>query len=696
MAERAGAIDLAREPDRLCGGLTLKPRAGLMVCGARSVRIEPRLMQVLIALADAAPEVATRGELAARAWGDVVVGDDALNRCITRLRKALAEIAAPAAIETVPKLGYRLAVRADAPAVTAPPAQRPSTALILAGLAGCAVVAAAAFLGPRAAGDAAGPALGRIERLASPGVRTFDPSFAPDGARIAFSRIDAGLSEDAGLYLRDLASGAERRIDADGGAVNPAWSFDGRAIAYVRARAGAPCRIMSADVETGARREIGACRTAEVANLAWSPDGGALYFDDAPAPGAARQIMRLRLSDGEVRAVTPSPLGGGDMFAAPSPDGRTLAFLREEAWLSGHVMSLDLASGALRRLTDEASDIYGLAWDRGGKALFVSGAWEGASGLWRLDVESGARTRLTGAPGASLGGLTRGGDRLAFEVRDLRRSLVALSKEGGRTIETPLFDGMNDDADPDISPTHGGVAFVSRRSGRPALWVAMPAEQPRQIGADDADFVGGPQWSPDGRDIIVAEARDGRQDLVVYRPSDLARRQATHDAALDLAPQWIEEGRAILFASERQGGWGLWRISAEGGGAERVMAGARAGAQGADGALLYQSTDDGGFYLVRNRRTVHVGAGAPCLCARVLHANGVFYVLDRDGFDFLSIRRLEGRTLSAPLWRGRLDPKSRFAFTADGRPVVAIRTRTESQIYIGDIAASVPQRRDRG
>ena len=66
-------------------------------------------MEVLLCLVDRAGEVVTRAEIEDRVWPDAVIGQDTLNRAISKLRRLLDDDAGqPHAIETIPKLGYRL------------------------------------------------------------------------------------------------------------------------------------------------------------------------------------------------------------------------------------------------------------------------------------------------------------------------------------------------------------------------------------------------------------------------------------------------------------------------------------------------------------------------------------------------------------------------------------------------------------
>lgn len=76
-----------------------------------AVRLEPKAMAVLVALAARPGEAVSRAALEAAAWPDVVVTEASLTRCVSQLRQALADDPhAPRVIETVTTVGYRLLV----------------------------------------------------------------------------------------------------------------------------------------------------------------------------------------------------------------------------------------------------------------------------------------------------------------------------------------------------------------------------------------------------------------------------------------------------------------------------------------------------------------------------------------------------------------------------------------------------------
>ena len=123
------AVDLASAVPFAVGELRVDPRLRQLVFadGARQT-LEPRVMEVFVALHRADQAVVSRDDLTLSCWGGNVVGEDALQRVIQRLRKVAAQSGA-FQIETITKVGYRLVAatgaadgaRGDAPCVAVLP-----------------------------------------------------------------------------------------------------------------------------------------------------------------------------------------------------------------------------------------------------------------------------------------------------------------------------------------------------------------------------------------------------------------------------------------------------------------------------------------------------------------------------------------------------------------------------------------------
>ena len=102
-------IDLAHEPDFVIASLAVHPSTRELSRDRERLVIEPRVMQVLVALHRAGGAVVSKDDLAQSCWEGRVVGEDAINRVLSRLRKVSETIGKDIfRIETVTRVGYRL------------------------------------------------------------------------------------------------------------------------------------------------------------------------------------------------------------------------------------------------------------------------------------------------------------------------------------------------------------------------------------------------------------------------------------------------------------------------------------------------------------------------------------------------------------------------------------------------------------
>jgi len=102
-------IDLAKCGEFCLGGMTVRPAERAVLFNGTRRELQPRVMQVLIALAEKRTAVVSRERVIELCWDGRIVGDDALNRCILALRHLAQEFSPPPfTIETVPRIGHRL------------------------------------------------------------------------------------------------------------------------------------------------------------------------------------------------------------------------------------------------------------------------------------------------------------------------------------------------------------------------------------------------------------------------------------------------------------------------------------------------------------------------------------------------------------------------------------------------------------
>lgn len=129
MLTRTLGADLAADTRRRIGDWLADPDTNRLDRAGDTVRVEPKVMEVLMALADRAGCVVGREELLQVVWPGVVVGDEVLTQAIIKLRRALGDNPrSPSYIETISKRGYRLIapVAEAATAVSSPVSPAPA------------------------------------------------------------------------------------------------------------------------------------------------------------------------------------------------------------------------------------------------------------------------------------------------------------------------------------------------------------------------------------------------------------------------------------------------------------------------------------------------------------------------------------------------------------------------------------------
>jgi eukaryotic-like serine/threonine-protein kinase len=140
------------------------------------------------------------------------------------------------------------------------------------------------------------------------------------------------------------------------------------------------------------------------------------------------------------------------------------------------------------------------------------------------------------------------------------------------------------------------MAFVSRRSGYAALWVASAdGSNARQVTHDARQWPGSPAWSPDGTVIAFDNAGGGGVPGMHIWTVDAeggAPRQLTTGSGDQSVPTWSRDGKWIYYSSASQGTRNIWRVRTSGGTAPEPVTRTGSGFvahEFADGtSLLYQ------------------------------------------------------------------------------------------------------------
>ena len=367
-----------------------------------TVPLEPKVFDVLRCLIEHRDRVLTKDELLDLAWPDTFVTPNALTRAVAQLRKALGDDAGEAKfIATLSKRGYRwvapiavidssLASKAPAgaPAIPAAPVAARRSALWrpAAALAVVLTLVAIAWAWTRA--DTNTIPAARTEptptRLTVRSGYDGTPALSADG-RIAYTSDVSGALE---IWITGSTPGGRATpLTSDGGQnMNPAWSPDGRWIAFHSRRRGGIWVVPSTG---GTPRQV-----AEVGSeAAWSPDSSRIVFSSNAGGMAAQSALMIVGRDGtglrELTRIGAPP--GGHRQPSFATDGQHVAFSVFRSGWSGELWVARLSDGAVSKvLTQESARLP--QFDAGGNHLY----WVGGSEVWRASIHP-ATSKARGA-----------------------------------------------------------------------------------------------------------------------------------------------------------------------------------------------------------------------------------------------------------------------------------------------------------
>ena len=561
-------------------------------CGDRHVKLEPKIMQVLLVLASRPGHVFSKDDLIDAVWREAVVSDDVLARAVSELRRAFGDDRRePEFIETIYKSGYRLVapVSHGQPDAIAGEHRRPRASRAAVSAVAIVVLVGVVALIVRQPGSRAPGPWEFTPATADPGLEV-RPALAPDGRTFAYSAADA---EDGNwdIYIRSTGTGQPRRLTRsaarDGG---PVWSPDGRRIAYIRYSPG-QCSIMAVDPGDGSESRLGACSDAAYADLDWSNDGRWLAYNDEIDAGSNHAIMLLDVVSGETRRLTEPPAADwGDYDPVFAPDGRTLYFARARSEAIQDLYAIDLASGVERQLTDDGRNLYGIdvtadgAWvlyatNRGGLRYEI---WRQPAGGGDAERFLHSSTNLVNPSVAAAPG------RLLVEQRSYDINLWRVSVDRPEA-PTAYASSSRWEMYPAFSRDAGRVAFSSNRSGSYEIWVTAPHDaRAKRLTNFSGPLSASPRWSPVDDRLVFVSRPDGNADIFLGSADDGTIVRLTDTDSDELAPSWSHDGTRVYFASNRSGEWEIWSVPADGGTPAQVTySGGYSAHESYDGTTLY-------------------------------------------------------------------------------------------------------------
>ena len=388
----------------------------------------------------------------------------------------------------------------------------------------------------------------------------YEESMVVDSAegRFVYSSNRDGSFDIYSRNLDDATLDDEKLIAKEGDQGGTALNYDGSLLAYLSTTENPQVDdVVIHRLHDGVEQVVAQQYVPKIARapygLAWHPTENKLAFSGMDAASKRTAIKIYDYESQEItRLTSPSFI---DMHPQWSPDGRKLTFVRIHNPERSSLNYYDLESESDGYLIEENKKVYGHSWlnDR----FILCSIYEG--GFFRpyvIDTVTNAYRPLNAHgnfkfPYAS--------ENEVFYIRSsLEQQIHAYSYADERMQLTKVISSKGNETAPKAVTQHGGLVFVSDRTGNKELWRLKSDErQPIQLTSRGVD-VDYPSISGSGQYamIRILDEENATPNLHVI---DIDTGQLMHDLGVDsVYGQFVSADRYVAYLQVTDEGRSLW------------------------------------------------------------------------------------------------------------------------------------------
>jgi Tol biopolymer transport system component/DNA-binding winged helix-turn-helix (wHTH) protein len=340
-------------------------------------------------------------------------------------------------------------------------------------------------------------ATGRSEKLVDLRNWSFGLDWSPDGRTIAYG--DSTSGEARSIMLLDVETGVRRpitRSDSWRGDGKPAFSPDGRRLAFVRDAGLGLSRILVVDLANPETPRVLTGRPEEIRGLDWDPSGAALIY----SARSGDRFSLWRIGD-RGSAPQPIPTEGGDLFSPSVSAGGVL--VAEAVERDSDIWRARADGQGAAPFIRSTRDDFDPAQAPGAGQIAFASARSGSSELWLAEPDGANPRQITRLGRSQVGGpiWSPDGRRLAFRARLGGYAAVYLVPSAGRTPAL-IAGGGNRHHIPLGWGRTSQVLFIASGSGLSwtVVWRDLGSGRSRELNAVPARLAG---VAPDGQSVYL-------------------------------------------------------------------------------------------------------------------------------------------------------------------------------------------------
>ncbi|MFT6834934.1 MAG: transcriptional activator of cad operon [Francisellaceae bacterium] len=435
-----------------------------------TIELEVRESGVLAYFCKHANQQITRNELIDNVWHGQIITDNAVNRVITKLRKALGDDAKNSKfIQTLPRIGYKFIAntslveprKLESAELSKPSYQWKVATLFL--------LIAATYLVLVSNTPEIKP-LKTVSALTRDAGLESDAVISPNGKFLSYSSRNKRWKK---LVIKNTATGAISQVsDNAGDASSATWSTDSTNLIYMYNNRSV-CqikRVFLLDNAISREEVIHNCPIGSYGRVAYNHNDSKIVYSERRTPEQPYLLYSLDIQSGYKQKLNqPSPFNAGHIFfdLHPSEDKLLLSTPDEQQWHAFYL--LDLKESTSTYLFKKDEYICCAILNHAGNKIVVMGPYPNQS-LVEMDFTGNNTTKIINSTHL-ISRVSRinnstdyiySGSQLNFDISFYDEKL----KTSVAIIDSSVVDRL-----PDISNDNEQLAYISREANTAQVWL---------------------------------------------------------------------------------------------------------------------------------------------------------------------------------------------------------------------------------